>query len=239
MKILERIALIIFSIIILILAVVSCLVVFDLVQLENISEYLNDVIENETVARTIVISSIICILLAIKALFFPSRIKKKEEIKSGILLENKDGRLLISKDTIENLITSVVKSFKDAIDAQTKVFLDSENNITVFISLLVNEDAVIKELSSNIQTKIKETVKRNTDLDVNQININVKNIENNNKTENTVVKTQNNVAKIKLENVQVNKIEDANQSNNQGNNQMQNIEQTTNENYTKEDKIVL
>jgi len=239
MKILERIALIIFSIIILILAVVSCLVVFDLVQLENISEYLNDVIENETVARTIVISSIICILLAIKALFFPSRIKKKEEIKSGILLENKDGRLLISKDTIENLITSVVKSFKDAIDAQTKVFLDSENNITVFISLLVNEDAVIKELSSNIQTKIKETVKRNTDLDVNQININVKNIENNNKSENTVVKTQNSVAKIKLENVQVNKIEDANQSNNQGNNQMQNIEQTTNENYTKEDKIVL
>lgn len=239
MKILERLALIIFSIIILILAVVSCLVVFDIMQLDNISEYLNDVIQNETVARTIVISSIVCILLAIKALFFPSRIKKKEEIKSGILLENKDGRLLISKDTIENLITSVVKSFKDAIEAQTKVFLDSENNITVFISLLVNEDAVIKELSSNIQTKIKETVKRNTDLDVNQININVKNIESNNKSENTVVKAQNSVAKIKLENVQVSKTEDANKGNNQENNQMQNSEQTTNENYTNEDKIVL
>ena len=210
MKILERLALIIFSIIILILAVGSCLVVFDLLELEKIAEYLNDVIENETVARVVVISSVICILLAIKALFFPSRIKKKEEIKSGVLLENKDGRLLISKDTIENLIVSVVKSFKDAMDVQTKVYLDSENNITVFISLLVNENAVIKELSSNIQTKIKETVKRNTDLDVNQININVKNIEND-KSDNTVVKAQNSVAKIKLENVQVNTNEEIKQ----------------------------
>lgn len=210
MKILERLALIIFSIIILILAVGSCLVVFDLLELEKIAEYLNDVIENETVARVVVISSVICILLAIKALFFPSRIKKKEEIKSGVLLENKDGRLLISKDTIENLIVSVVKSFKDAMDVQTKVYLDSENNITVFISLLVNENAVIKELSSNIQTKIKETVKRNTDLDVNQININVKNIEND-KSDNAVVKAQNSVAKIKLENVQVNTNEEIKQ----------------------------
>lgn len=207
MKILERLALIIFSIIILILAVVSCLVVFDLVELEKITEYINEVIQNETVEKVIVISSVVCILLAIKALFFPTRIKKKEEIKSGVLLENRDGRLLISKDTIENLIVSVVKSFKDAMDVQTKVYLDSENNITVFISLLVNENAVIKELSSNIQTKIKETVKRNTDLDVNQININVKNIENN-KSDNTVVKAQNSVAKIKLENVQVNKNEE-------------------------------
>lgn len=249
MKILERLALIIFSIIILILAVVSCLVVFDLVELEKITEYINDVIENETVARVVVISSIVCILLAIKALFFPSRIKKKEEIKSGVLLENRDGRLLISKDTIENLIISVVKSFKDAMDVQTKVLLDADNNITVFISLLVNENAVIKELSSNIQTKIKETVKRNTDLDVNQININVKNIENN-KSENTVVKAQNSVAKIKLENVQVNRNEEVKQESNQVNsqanyqdnivnNQMQNFEQATNENNAREDDIIV
>ena len=65
-------------------------------------------------------------------MFFPSKSKKREEIKSGVLLENQDGRLLISRDTIENLVNSVVKSFKDAQDVQTKIFLDAENNITVF-----------------------------------------------------------------------------------------------------------
>lgn len=202
MKILERFALIIFSIIILVLSIVSCLAVFDIIELEKIAEYLNEVIENKTVAKVVVISSVICILLAIKALFFPSRMKKREEIKSGVLLENKDGRLLISKDTIENLIISVVKSFQEAKDVQTKVILDAENNITVFISLLVNESAVIKELSSNIQTKIKETIKRNTDLEVSQININIKNI--NNKIENTVVNLPNNETEIKIDNVQFN-----------------------------------
>ena len=202
MKILDRFALIIFSIIILVLSIISCLAVFDIIELEKIVEYINDVIENKTVAKVVVISSVICILLAIKALFFSSRMKKTEEIKSGVLLENKDGRLLISKDTIENLIISVVKSFQEAKDVQTKVFLDVENNITVFISLLVNENAFIKELSSNIQSKIKETIKRNTDLEVSQININIKNI--NNKIENTVVNLPNNETEIKIDNVQFN-----------------------------------
>ncbi len=221
MKILERFALILFSIIILIISVISCLVVCGIVEIQNISQYINDVIQNETVSRTILVISIVCILLSIKALIFPSKTRKKEEVKTGVLLENKDGRLLISKDTIENLIDNIVKSFEDALDIQTKVYLDLDNNITVYISLFVSEKAVIRELSSEIQTKIKETVKRNTDLDVNQININVKNIqtiENNIKclgegktynaqetrSDNSVVKTDNKLTRIKIENVQIN-----------------------------------
>jgi len=201
MKFLERLALFLFSIIILVIAVVSCLVVFNVIELADVTSFIGEYIENETVARTVVVVSIICILLAIKSLFFPTRTKKKEEIKSGVLLENQDGRLLISKDTIENLVNSVVHSFPDAIDAQTKIFLDTENNITVFVSLLVKEEAIIKQLSAGIQNKIKETVKRNTDLDVKQVNINVKNIENEkNKKESN--KRENSIAKINLENVQ-------------------------------------
>nr|MBP3681285.1 alkaline shock response membrane anchor protein AmaP [Clostridia bacterium] len=190
MKILERIALILFSIIMLFVSIISCLLIFNIMELKTIFNFLEDVIENQTVTRVILGFAIVSILLAIKSLFFPSKIKKKQEIKTGVLLENKDGRLLISRDTIENLVNSVVKSFTDAVDVQTKVHLDADNNITVFVSLLVKEEAIIKELSANIQNKIKETVKRSTDLDVNQININIKNIENQ--------------TKIKINNVQVN-----------------------------------
>lgn len=205
MKILDRIALVIFSLIILILAITSCLVVFDVVELEKIYEYLEGIIKNDIVSKTILIISVISILLAIKALFFSSKIKKKEEIKSGILLENRDGRLLISRDTIENLVNGVVKSFPDAMDVQTKILLDIDNNITVFISLLVKQDSIIKELSSNIQTKIKETIKRNTDLEVSQININIKNIENiNDNSKKEIVKAEKSVEKIKIENIQIN-----------------------------------
>lgn len=198
MKILEKISLIVFSIIILILSVLSCLIVYEVIEINTISEYLESWIANVVFVRTVCIVSIICFVLAFKSLFFPSKAKKREEIKSGVLLENQDGRLLISRDTIENLVNSVVKSFPDAQDIQTKIFLDAENNITVFVSLFVKEDAIIKQLSSSIQTKIKETIKRNTDLDVKQVNINVKNIDND-KT-----KKENSVSKIKLENVKTN-----------------------------------
>lgn len=177
MKFLEKLALILFSIIILVLSVVSCLVVFNVIELTQITNYISEGLQNEIVSRTVIGVCAVCILLAIKSLFFPTKHKKKEELKSGVLLENQDGRLLISKDTIENLVNSVVHSFPDAIDAQTKIFLDINNNITVFVTLLVKEEAIIKQLSASIQSKIKETIKRNTDLDVKQVNINVKNIE--------------------------------------------------------------
>lgn len=199
MKILERIALILFSIIMLFVSIISCLLIFNIMELKTIFNFLEDVIENQTVTRVILGFAIVSILLAIKSLFFPSKIKKKQEIKTGVLLENKDGRLLISRNTIENLVNSVVKSFTDAVDVQTKVNLDADNNITVFVSLLVKEEAIIKELSANIQNKIKETVKRSTDLDVNQININIKNIEN----QKNSIKNENQT-KIKINNVQVN-----------------------------------
>lgn len=198
MKILERIALILFSIVMIVLAVTSCLVVFDVVELKTIYKSIEELLKDEVARKVIIGSSAVAILLAIKALFFPTKIKKKQEIKSGVLLENKDGRLLISKDTIENIVNSVVKSFDEAVDSQTKVMLDANNNITVFISLLVKDDSIIKEMSSSMQTRIKETIKRNTDLDVSQVNINIKDVDNKSSQ-------KNNQTKIKVNNVQINK----------------------------------
>lgn len=200
MKILERIALVLFSIVMVILAVTSCLVIFNVVELKTIYRFVEELLKDDIARRIIVGASIVAILLSIKALFFPTRIKKKQEIKTGVLLENKDGRLLISRDTIENLVSSVVKGFDEAIDVQTKINLDVNNKITVFVSLLVKEDSIIKELSSNMQNQIKETIKKSTDLDVSQVNINIKDIESNKGNS-----KNNNQAKIKLNNVQVNK----------------------------------
>ena len=181
MKIIERIAVIIFSIMILIISIFSVLVVLGWMDLNLINEVIITVLNNSTVYNTILIVAGICIILSIKCIFFTSNDNGKEDFKSGVLLENEDGKLIISKDTIENLVNSVAKKFEGAAEVQTKVILDQENNITVFVTLLVKENAIIKDLSSSIQTKVKETIKRTSDLEVKQINIKVKNIEINKK----------------------------------------------------------
>ena len=45
------------------------------------------------------------------------------------------------------------------------------------MNLVVTAETVIKELSANIQDKIKEVIKTTTEIDVKAINIKIKNIE--------------------------------------------------------------
>ncbi len=220
MKFLERLALILFSIIMIILAITSCLIVFDIVQLKTIYKLFEELLKDDIAKRVIIGSSIVTILLAIKSLFFPTKMKKKQEIKSGVLLENKDGRLLISKDTIENLVNSVVNSFEETVDSQTKVVLDSDNNLTVFVSLLVKDNSIIKEMSSNMQNKIKETIKRNTDLDVNQVNINIRDIDSKSSGKNSQTKIKINNVKVNQEKINQEKTQKEETTNNEQNQQI-------------------
>ena len=177
MKILDRIGLALFSSLMLIISIIVCLMIFGWLSVDLVHELVVMAI-NDSVSSNIMLGlSIAFILLAIKCIFFDSSSKQEMDYKNGILLENSDGKLLITKDTIENLVNSVVKGFDSAENVTTRVELDNENNVTVFVNLSVKENAVIKELSANLQTKIKTTIKKTSDLEVKEVNIKVKDIE--------------------------------------------------------------
>lgn len=83
---------------------------------------------------------------------------------------------MISKETIENLVEVVTKEYKTAKDVSSRVQLDKDNNVNIFVNLVVSSDTVIKDLSVDLQNKIKSKVKETTDLDVKEVNINVKKV---------------------------------------------------------------
>ena len=176
MKTVEKITLILFSSIMLIISVILCLAIFGWINLDYVGEIINIAITDDITSKVILGLVIIFILLAIRCIFFDSSAKEKEENKNGILLENANGKLLITRETIESLVNTIVKGFEGAEDVTTKIEFDKDNNISVFVNLTVKENAVIKELSSNLQTKIKETVKKSSDLEVKEVNIKVRNI---------------------------------------------------------------
>lgn len=177
MKTIEKIALVLFSTLMLVISVILCLAIFGWINVNLIGDIINVAITNTTTANILLVLSIVFILLSIRCIFFDSNAKEKEEYKNGILLENSNGKLLITKETIENLVNGVVKGFDSAEDVTTKIELDKENNVKVFVNLTVRENAVIKELSTNLQNKIKDTIKKSSDLEVKEVNIKVKNIE--------------------------------------------------------------
>ena len=179
MKVLERISLTIFSIIILILSLIFCLILFNWVEVSNINWIIQYVKATQLYTNISLVVSVILMLLAVKCIFFPSNDSGKDIKAEGILLENESGKLLISIDTIENLVKGVVAGFPNVKTTNCKVKLDKQvNNVIIDMNLVVTADTVIKELSANLQSKIKEVIKTTTDIEIKAINIRIKNIEN-------------------------------------------------------------
>ena len=176
MKILEKITLIIYSNIMLILSIVLCLLVFGWLDIGLVGDLVRNAIQGEVTGNIILGLSVIFILLSIKCIFFDATSKEQIKERQGVLLENESGKLMISKETIENLVNSVVQDFESAQEVITRVELDRENNVKVYANLVVSSNAVIKELSANLQEKIKDKIKKATDLEVKEVNITVKKV---------------------------------------------------------------
>lgn len=175
-KFLDRLALAIFSIIIFVLAVLLCILMFGWFDVELVERALEYMKSNEIATNVTIGVSVVLLLLALKTMFFDSYSKETEQSKEGILLENDNGKLLVSRDTLENLTTSVAKGISGVENVVSKVILDKENNLIIFINLLVKPDSIIKDLSSNLQEKVKLTIKDSLGLDVKEVNIKIKNI---------------------------------------------------------------
>ena len=178
MKILEKFVLILYSFLILVISVVLCLVIFKIIDIETINNCIKYMLEDSTILITVLASSIVCILLSIRCLFFRKRKEIKKSDATDILLENESGRLLISKRAIENTVKNVVKNaVKDNKDCKDIVDIDPANYLSVYVSILLNNNLKIRDMTLDLQLKIKSQIKDDFDLDVKQVNIKIDSVE--------------------------------------------------------------
>lgn len=177
MKILDKIGLTIFSVLVLIISIITCLLIFGWLDLNTAHIFVEAALADKLTTNIMLGCSIVFIVLAIKCIFFTSEEKTINGIKDGILMKNSDGELVISKATLEELVTNVAKGFDSAQSVSSKIVLDEEKRIIVYVTLNVKENAVIKELSNNIQTKVKDAIKKASDLEVKEVNVSVRNLE--------------------------------------------------------------
>lgn len=184
MKILEKFVLILYSLIILIISVILCLVVFRVIDAETISNCIKMMLEDSATLIVVLAVAIICILLSIRCLFFRKRKEMKKSDATDILLENESGRLLISKKAIENTAKNVVKDIvKDTRDCKVIVDIDPANNLSVYVSILLDNSIKVRDMTLDLQLRIKNQIKEDFDLDVKQVNIKVDSVEENEKKE--------------------------------------------------------
>ena len=174
MKFLDKLVLKIFSLIILVLAIGLILIMTGIIPMGIIEDYLNLLVDYENGIKIAIGVLAVLMLLAIKGMFFTG--KKENNGKEGIILENTSGKLVISKESLENLIASVIKDIPGADTVSSKTILDKDKNLIVYVTAVVSKDVMIKDISNELQEKIKVAMKRTADLDVKEVNIKIKNI---------------------------------------------------------------
>ena len=177
MRFLERFALVIYSYIIILLSVVLSLLVFNWIDLDVITDMVHALVTGTISSKITLGVSVLFILLSIKCIFFDERSKEKVKETQGILLKNENGQLMISKESIDNMVKNTVAGFENVKECHTKIDVNNENQLRITLFLVVNENVVIKELASNLQTRIKEEVKKVSDLDVQEVNIKVTSLQ--------------------------------------------------------------
>lgn len=176
MKFIDKMILCVFSVIILLFAVLSCFFIFGWADVTTLYVMMTNILGDQTTCNILIGVNVVLILLAIKGIFFESGDKDSDKYSNGILLENDDGKLLITRETLTNIVNSVVSGFESVKSQQTKIILDENNNLSVILTIEVSDNAIIKELSNNIQIRVKDSIKKSLDIEVKSLDIRIKNV---------------------------------------------------------------
>lgn len=178
MKFFVKLCLGLFSLIIFVLSVIVILVGLNLISLGMVTGLISEIIYTEIGLKITLICATILLLLSARFIIF--KIEKKDETstKDGIILENNNGKLIISRESLENMISSATKQIDGVGYVNSKTLLDKEHNLLVFVTITVTSGIIVKEVSKQLQVNIKETMKNTADLEVASVSINVKNIVN-------------------------------------------------------------
>lgn len=176
MKFIDKIILCIFSVLILLESVFLCFFVFGWINVTDFYVAINRLLADSGSCNILLGLCAIFILLAIKGIFFESKTEEEKDSNTGILLENDDGKLIVTKEALISIVNSVVSGFESVKSQQCKIVLDENNDLSIMLTMEVSDNAIIKELSNNIQLRIKEEIKKSLDVDVKKLDIKVKNL---------------------------------------------------------------
>ena len=132
----------------------------------------------------IIIVGILLIIMAIKGILFQTKL---EENKDAIILENSSGKLIISRRTLENLVKDISNGVKGVENSSARVNVEKDTDLIISIDIVVKEGS-IKDITKKLQEDVKIAIKRASDLNVSEVNVNIKNIKKMN--ENTTVITK-------------------------------------------------
>lgn len=187
MKLIDKVIYFIFSTIVLAIVVIVFMGLLNIGGVNHIFSFIggmpNMSFTQEQITYIIIVG-ILLIIMAIKGILFQTKL---EENKDAIILENSSGKLIISRRTLENLVKDISNSVKGVENSSARVNVEKDTDLIISIDIVVKEGS-IKDITKKLQEDVKIAIKKASDLNVSEVNVNIKNIKKMN--ENTTVITK-------------------------------------------------
>lgn len=199
MTLFEKIISVTFSAIVLIVSVSFILTLGGVLDPDLGSDMMTDIMKGDFFSKILFLVSVALMIFSLKEIVFGKKVEK--EGRDGIVLENETGKLIISKESLESLIAGEAKEIDGTESISSKTFLDPEKNLIVDVNVVVSKDVAIKEISAELQKRIKDVLKRTADLNTKNINIRIKNISNKKSKKSDANENKEKSGKVKKEEV--------------------------------------
>ena len=187
MKLIDKVIYFIFSTIVLAIVVIVFMGLLNIGGVNHIFSFIGGIPNmNFTQEQMIyiIIVGILLIIMAIKGILFQTKLG---ENKDAIILENSSGKLIISRRTLENLVKDISNGVKGVENSSARVNVEKDTDLIISIDIVVKEGS-IKDITKKLQEDVKIAIKKASDLNVSEVNVNIKNIKKMN--ENTTVITK-------------------------------------------------
>ena len=196
MKLIDKVIYFIFSTIVLAIVVIVFMGLLNIGGVNHIFSFIGGMPNmsfTQEQMTYIIIVGILFIIMAIKGILFQSKL---EENKDAIILENSSGKLIISRRTLENLVKDISNSVKGVENSSARVNVEKDTDLIISIDIVVKEGS-IKDITKKLQEDVKIAIKKASDLNVSEVNVNIKNIKKINESNN--LKAKNNIEESKEE----------------------------------------
>lgn len=171
MKGFEKFILVVFSIIVIVTSVFVILTSLQLVNVNGMFIKACDLlIGNKTVV--LIISSIF-ILFGLIGIFSSS--SDENEGNGGMAIKSEKGTVFITKDTFESIILAVSRNYPELRNVKGSININ-ENGVFVNVYAFILPDTVVTTLTSKLQDDIKNSILKQTTVEVKDINIKIKGV---------------------------------------------------------------
>lgn len=172
MRILDRVLLAIYTILIIIISVIAMAIALRWIPADTVYMYIRSVYDNTQVAIAVLIVGLLFLVISLELLLSGSR---RSTPRGAMLKSDGTGSVMLSVNAIDSMVQRSARMIEGIKDIKSSVSVDPEGT-QIMLSVQVEQDVKIPELTDNLQSQVKEYVENYGGIKIKAITVRVDSI---------------------------------------------------------------